>query len=147
LVTLAGGVRGELKAALLGGAAGAFAGADQLDLKMSFEALKEADLPLGSGVVMVFNQDRDLRHVLRSLAAFFAHESCGKCFPCQLGTQRQLEIVEKIVEGKAKKGDLQALQDIGYAMTHASLCGLGMTASTAILSALKRWPELARGEK
>jgi NADH-quinone oxidoreductase subunit F len=147
LVMLAGGVQGELKAALLGGAAGAFAGADQLDLKMSFEALKEADLPLGSGVVMVFNQDRDLRQVLRSLAAFFAHESCGKCFPCQLGTQRQLEIVEKIVEGKAKKGDLQALQDIGFAMAHASLCGLGMTASTAILSALKKWPELARGGK
>jgi NADH-quinone oxidoreductase subunit F len=143
LIDLGGGATGEVQAVLLGGAAGAFIGSDQLDLSLSFEDLREAGLSLGSGVVTVINHQRDLKSFLLSLAHFFAHESCGKCFPCQLGTQRQLELVSKLYEGKFQKGDLSALQDVGFAMTHASLCGLGMTAGTAILSALERWPELA----
>jgi NADH-quinone oxidoreductase subunit F len=59
-----------------------------------------------------------------------------------LGTQRQLEIVGRFADSKANKGDLQALSDVGFAMTKASLCGLGMTAGTAILSAVEKWPEL-----
>jgi NADH-quinone oxidoreductase subunit F len=143
LIEMAGGVRGDLQAILLGGAAGAFAGPEHLDLPMSFEDLRQAGLPLGSGVVTVINQERDLRHFLLSLGHFFAHESCGKCYPCQLGTQRQLEILGRIAGGKIHKGDLLALEDVGYAMTNASFCGLGMTAATAVLSALERWPELA----
>ncbi|MEW6567573.1 MAG: NADH-ubiquinone oxidoreductase-F iron-sulfur binding region domain-containing protein [Chloroflexota bacterium] len=142
LLTLAGGVRGELQAVLLGGAAGAFARPDQLDLPMSFAGLRQANLPLGSGVVMAINRTRDLRQTLLSLAHFFAHESCGKCFPCRLGTQRQLEILEKFAEHRATQADVAALEDVGFAMTAASFCGLGMTASTAILSALQQWPEL-----
>jgi len=141
LLRLAGGVRGQLRAVLLGGAAGAFAGPDQLELQMSFEGLRQAGLPLGSGVVTAINTGRDLRQTLLSLAHFFAHESCGKCFPCRLGTQRQLEILEKAAHGRATAADLAALEDVGYAMTAASLCGLGMTAASAILSALQRWPE------
>jgi NADH-quinone oxidoreductase subunit F len=142
ILELAGGAVGEIQAVLLGGAAGAFAKPDQLDLPMSFEGAAEAGLPLGSGVVMVINKQRDLREFLLSLAHFFAHESCGKCFPCQLGTQRQLEIVAKIAHGEADRADLEALKDVGYAMTNASLCGLGMTAGTAILSALELWPAI-----
>ena len=142
LLRLAGGVRGELQAVLLGGAAGAFAGPDQLDLPLSFEGLRAAGLPLGSGVVAAFNRTRDLRLILLSLAHFFAHESCGKCFPCQLGTQRQLELVEKVHAGRATADDVQALEDVGFTMTNASLCGLGMTAASAVLSARRRWPEL-----
>lgn len=142
LIDLAGGVDGDLQAILLGGAAGAFAGQEDLELPMSFEGLQEAGLPLGSGVVTVINMERDLGQFLLSLAHFFAHESCGKCFPCQLGAQRQLEIISRWVEGKAKKSDLSALRDIGFAMTSASLCGLGMTASTAIVSAFDKWPSL-----
>ncbi len=142
LLSLAGGVVGELQAILLGGAAGAFARPDQLGLPMSFEGLRQANLPLGSGVVMAINRTRDLRQTLLSLAHFFAHESCGKCFPCRLGTQRQLEILEKVASGRATRGDLAALEDIGYAMAAASFCGLGMTASTAVLSALRLWPEM-----
>ena len=84
-----------------------------------------------------------MRHFLLSLGHFFAHESCGKCYPCQLGTQRQLEILGRMADGKMHKSDLLALEDVGYAMTNASFCGLGMTAATAVLSALERWPELA----
>jgi len=143
LIELAGGVRGELQAILLGGAAGAFAGPEHLELPMSFEDLRTAGLLLGSGVVTLINQEHDLKAFLLSLGHFFAHESCGKCFPCQLGTQRQLEILERLAHAKLHKGDLAALQDVGYAMTNASFCGLGMTAATAVLSALKRWPDLA----
>jgi len=143
LIEMAGGTQGELQAVLLGGAAGAFAGPGQLDVAMSFEDLRAAGLPLGSGVVTVINAGRDLKQFLLSLGHFFAHESCGKCYPCQLGTQRQLEILGRMANGGLHKGDLQALQDVGYAMTNASFCGLGMTAATAVLSAIERWPELA----
>ena len=142
LLELAGWVKGDLQAVLLGGAAGAFATPHQLDLPMSFEGLRAAGLPLGSGVVMAINTQHDLRYTLLSLAHFFAHESCGKCFPCQLGTQRQLEIIAKVAEGRASNGDVAALQDVGFTMTNASLCGLGMTAGSAVLSALEKWPEL-----
>ncbi|MEJ2551808.1 MAG: NAD(P)H-dependent oxidoreductase subunit E [Anaerolineales bacterium] len=142
LLGLAGGVRGELQAILIGGAAGVFAVPDQLSVPMSFEDLQAANLTLGSGVVMAINQTRDLRETLIALAHFFAHESCGKCFPCQLGTQRQLEIVTKVVDGSADEDDLQTLQDVIYTMTNASLCGLGMTAGAAIRSAMQQWPEI-----
>lgn len=142
LLELAGGMRGELQAMLIGGAAGSFADPDQLDLRMDFEDLQDTGLSLGSGVIMAINQDRNLRQTLLGLAHFFSHESCGKCFPCQLGTMRQLEIISKVAEGKSNKADVVALEDIGFTMTNASLCGLGMTAATAILSAMEKWPDL-----
>lgn len=142
LIDMAGGVIGEPRAVLLGGAAGGFATPDQFGLPMTFEDLNKAGLPLGSGVVCVINQERDLGQFMVDLAEFFAHESCGKCFPCQLGTQRQLEIVHRFAAGEARNGDLEALQDVGFAMTNASICGLGMTASTAIISSIEKWPEL-----
>jgi NADH-quinone oxidoreductase subunit F len=92
--------------------------------------------------VAAFNDEHDLRETLQSLARFFAHESCGKCFPCQLGTQRQLELVDRIAAGVARPEDIRTLEDVGFTMTNASLCGLGMTAGSAILSAVERWPEL-----
>jgi NADH-quinone oxidoreductase subunit F len=143
-VDLAGGVRGgrRLQAILFGGAAGAFAVSDQLDVEMSFEGLRQAGLPLGSGVVMVFDDSRDLRQLLLGLAHFFAHESCGKCYPCQLGTQRQYEILQRLAAGKALTGDAGRLADVGWTMSDSSICGLGQTAATAVLSALKLWPEM-----
>ncbi len=142
LLEMAGGTRGSLQAVLLGGAAGAFASPDQMDLEMSFEALRTAGLPLGSGVVMAINSERDLRFTLLSLGHFFAHESCGKCLPCQLGTQRQLEILARVAQGEGQADDVAALQDVGFTMTNASLCGLGMTAGSAVLSAVEKWPDL-----
>ncbi len=141
---LAGGVRGgrALQTILFGGAAGAFATPDQLDVRMSFEDLRTAGLPLGSGVVMVFDERRDLRDVLARLGRFFAHESCGKCYPCQLGTHRQYEILSRLRAGKSLPGDAERLADVGWTMTDASLCGLGQTAATAVLSAMKLWPQL-----
>jgi NADH-quinone oxidoreductase subunit F len=124
-------------AVLFGGAAGAFATSAHLDVKLTFEDLRNAGLPLGSGVVMVFDETRDLRDVLKRLGRFFAHESCGKCYPCQMGTQRQKEILDRLADGKSLPGDAERLQDVGWTMTDASLCGLGQTAASAVLSAMK----------
>jgi len=144
LLDLAGGMAGgkRLRAVLFGGAAGAFATAKHLDVRLTFEDLRAAGLPLGSGVVMVFDESRDLRDVLQRLGHFFAHESCGKCYPCQMGTQRQKEILDRIADGRILPGDLERLQDVGWTMTDASLCGLGQTAAAAVLSAIKLWPSL-----
>jgi NADH-quinone oxidoreductase subunit F len=141
---LGGGVRagGRLQAVLFGGAAGAFATEKDLDVPLSFEDLRTAGLPLGSGVVTVFDQARDLRAVLLRLVRFFANESCGKCYPCQLGTQQQYEIVQRVAAGETLAGDPARLSDIGWTMTDASLCGLGQTAATAVISAMKLWPEM-----
>lgn len=87
---------------------------------------------------MVFNDSIDLRSIFKRLGHFFQHESCGKCYPCQLGTQRQVEILDRI--DTPLIGDSQRLQDVGLTMTEASICGLGQTASSAILSAMKKFP-------
>jgi NADH-quinone oxidoreductase subunit F len=149
VLNMAGGIANDknLQAVLFGGAAGAFATSEHLDVKMTFEDLRAAGLPLGSGVVMVFDETRDMRDALKRLGHFFAHESCGKCYPCQMGTQRQMEILDRIAEGKTMDGDLIRLQDVGWTMTDASLCGLGQTAASAVLSAMKLWPELFEGSK
>jgi NADH-quinone oxidoreductase subunit F len=142
---LAGGVTGgEVQGMLFGGAAGAFATEQHWDVKMTFEDLRAAGLPLGSGVVMAFNQSRDMRDVLKRLGKFFAHESCGKCYPCQIGTQRQHEILDRMAAGQTLAGDAERLADVGWTMTDASLCGLGQTAASAVLSAMKLWPQLFR---
>jgi NADH-quinone oxidoreductase subunit F len=144
LFEMTGGMRHghRLQAILFGGAAGAFGDPNALDVNLSFEDLRAAGLPLGSGVLTFFDETRDLRDVLLRLGRFFAEESCGKCYPCQLGTQRQLEILERIASAKTLPGDAQRIQDIGQTMTDTSLCGLGQTAASATLSALRLWPNL-----
>lgn len=146
LIEMAGGVPGgkAIQAVLMGGAAGAFVKPDELDMPLTYEDARARNIPLGSGVVMVFDETADLRQTLYELSRFFAHESCGKCFPCQLGSQRQMEIWDRIAHnGGAKATDKQVLLDVGFTMTETSLCGLGQTAASAVLTALQRWPELA----
>jgi NADH-quinone oxidoreductase subunit F len=144
LFDLAGGLKHgrKLQAVLMGGAAGAFAAEKDLDVVLSFENLSAAGLPLGSGAVMVFDDSADMRDVLKRLAHFFADESCGKCYPCQLGARRQSEILDRAAAGACLAGDRERLSDVGNTMIDASLCGLGQTAPTAVLSAMKLWPEL-----
>ena len=139
-----GGVIGELKAVLMGGAAGTFLLPHEIDVPLSFEDLRAAGSSFGSGAIMVFNESTDLRDVLRRLGLFFQHESCGKCFPCQLGTQRQVEILERLDAPRA--GDRERLHDIGMTMSEASICGLGHTAGIAVLSALEKFPKMFDAE-
>jgi NADH-quinone oxidoreductase subunit F len=144
LIDLAGGVRqaARLQAVLLGGAAGKFVHPDQIDVRLTQEDTRDAGLGLGSGAVIVLGEKVDLKTTLSDLGHFFAHESCGKCYPCQLGTERQAEILDRIMKGETLPGDEERLKDVGWTMTDASLCGLGQTAASAVLSAIDLWPEL-----
>jgi len=137
VIEVAGGLRegSQLQAVLLGGAAGRFVGPDSLDLVLTHEATREAGLSLGSGVVLVLDQHVDLVDQVRRIAAFFSDESCGQCVPCRVGTVRQAEVIEQLASG-IREGNIALLDDIGRAMTDASICGLGQTAYGAIESAI-----------
>ena len=138
LVALAGGVwRGRrLQAVLCGGAAGAFLGPEHLDVPLSFEGLRAVGAPLGSGAVIVLDETADVWRVVQRVARFFREESCGQCVPCRIGTQRQMEIVDRLAGGRPRPGDAALLRDLAGAMADASICGLGQSASTAVQSAL-----------
>ncbi len=140
LEEVCGGVIGDLQTVLMGGAAGTFLKPEDIDVRLTFEDLRAAGSTFGSGAIMVFNQTVDLRDVMKRLGRFFQHESCGKCFPCQLGTQRQVEILERLDAPRA--GDAERLLDIGMTMTEASICGLGHTAGIAVMSAIEKFPQL-----
>jgi NADH-quinone oxidoreductase subunit F len=147
LIDMAGGVPDgkSIRAVLMGGAAGVFVGPEGLDMRLTYEDSRAIGVSLGSGVVMVFDEDASLREAMFQLSRFFTHESCGKCFPCQLGTQRQMEILERIARDEtAGPMDKQMLLDVGFTMTKTSLCGLGQTAASAVLSAIELWPELVQ---
>jgi len=139
-----GGFKGAPQAVLMGGAAGVFLTPEHFYTPLFYENLRPLGASIGSGAIMVFNKSVDMNKVLEHIAYFFAHESCGKCYPCQMGTQRQLELLRRAAEGRAEPGDLERLMDIGRTMTDASICGLGQTAGMAVMSALRRWPELVQ---
>ena len=133
---LAGGLHDgrALQAVLIGGAAGVFLRPDEIDVPLDFQSLAAIGATFGSGAIMVMDDTADLRGVLTRLARFFKDESCGKCFPCQLGTQRQYEIITHV----GAKHASPLLHELGATMRDASLCGLGQTASSAILSAIDK---------
>ncbi|MFJ8046847.1 NAD(P)H-dependent oxidoreductase subunit E [Streptomyces luteogriseus] len=134
------GVREGLRAVLLGGAAGGFVRADELDVPLTFEGTREAGTTLGSGVVMAFDDSVPLPRLLLRIAEFFRDESCGQCVPCRVGTVRQEEALHRIVErtGADAAGDIALLREVGRAMRDASICGLGQTAWNAVESAIDR---------
>ena len=143
LLELAGGVHDGkgVKAILLGGAAGAFVGPEDLDLPLSFEGAREAGVTLGSGVVMVFDEDADLVDTVLRIAAFFRDESCGQCVPCRVGTVRQEEALHRLVSDRtigSSADELALLGEIAQVMRDASICGLGQTAASAVQSAISR---------
>ena len=143
LLEMAGGVRGgkALKAILLGGAAGSFVTPDDLDLRLTFEDSKAAGVTLGSGVVMVFDEDVDLADIVLRIAAFFRDESCGQCVPCRVGTVRQEEALARVIAGRANgslSDELTLIGEIGQVMRDASICGLGQLAANAVDSAIHR---------
>lgn len=136
---LAGGLSEgrTLHAVLVGGAAGIFLRPEEIDVPLAFESLSAIGATFGSGAIMVMDDRADMRGVLKRIARFFKNESCGKCFPCQIGTQRQFEMVERL--DLTDHGNLSGLlHEVGMVMRDASLCGLGQTASSAILSALDK---------
>jgi NADH-quinone oxidoreductase subunit F len=143
VLDLAGGVKAgrPLQSVLLGGAAGSFVTADQLDTPLTFAGTRAIGAGLGSGVIMVFDDQTDMRAILRRVAAFFRDESCGQCVPCRVGTVRQEEVLARLEAGRplgSWQSDVALLGEIGQAMRDASICGLGHTASIAVESAVAR---------
>jgi NADH-quinone oxidoreductase subunit F len=141
LFEIAGGVPQNLQAVLLGGAAGNFIRADEIDLRLTMEDTRAAGVTLGSGVVMAFDTSVDMHDIVRRIAAFFRDESCGQCVPCRVGTVRQEESLHRIASGKTLGGvraELALLEEIGQGMKDGSICGLGQTAYSAVESATKR---------
>ncbi len=132
----------KLQAILTGGAAGTFLLPEHLDVSLSFESFKEMGGTIGAGTVIVFDDSVDMRGVLASIGGFFAHESCGKCYPCQIGTQRQAEILHRIETGRAKPGDADLVLELAQVMTDTSICGLGQSAGWAATDGIRRWPEV-----
>ncbi|MEV2254301.1 NADH-ubiquinone oxidoreductase-F iron-sulfur binding region domain-containing protein [Streptomyces sp. NPDC050147] len=139
LLTLCG-VPDNLRAVLLGGAAGGFVRPDELDIPLTFEGTRAAGATLGSGVVLALDDTVPLPRVLLRIAEFFRDESCGQCVPCRVGTVRQEEALHRIVErtGAAAAGDIALLREVGTTMRDASICGLGQTAWNAVESAIDR---------
>lgn len=139
LLDMAGGVRdgGQIQAILLGGAAGSFVTADQLDVPLTFEGTRAIGASLGSGVVLVFDQSIDMKDIVLRIARFFRDESCGQCVPCRVGTVRQEEALHRMArDGQASDPDLALLSELELVMKDASICGLGQTAANAIQSAV-----------
>ena len=144
VIEMAGGVggTGRLQAVLLGGAAGSFVSPKELDTPLTFEGTRAIGATLGSGVVMLFDDSVELEKILLRIAAFFRSETCGQCVPCRVGTIRQEEALQRLVQRKpigSQEQESALLKEMAQAMRDASICGLGQTASGAILSAMERW--------
>jgi NADH-quinone oxidoreductase subunit F len=140
LIDLAGGVPGgrEIRAVLLGGAAGSFVGPEDLDTPLTFEGTRVIGATLGSGVVMVFDETSDLRATAARIARFFRDESCGQCVPCRVGTVRQEEALSRLARNGDGASEAALLDELAQVMRDASICGLGQTAASAIGSALAK---------
>lgn len=134
-----GGFLGDPQAILIGGAAGGFLHPDHLDTPLTNEALNPLGVPVGSGVVMAFNQTVDLWNVLQGLAHFFVHETCGRCVPCRAGTSQIYTLLNKVNSKQGTTDDLIELEELGKMIKSSSVCGLGMTAANPILTVLEHF--------
>jgi [NiFe] hydrogenase diaphorase moiety large subunit len=133
---LAASGAGEARAVQVSGPAGVLVGADEFGRRIAYE-----DLPTG-GAIMVFGPNRDLLEILANHTRFFAHESCGFCTPCRVGTALQRDLVARIRDRGANRGDVEQLEAVAGLMKMASHCGLGQTAPNSVLDTLRRFPEL-----
>jgi NADH-quinone oxidoreductase subunit F len=139
VLDLAGGTTGQLRAVLLGGAAGGFVPPDRLDVTLTLEGTREIGATLGSGVIFALDTGANMADILRRIAAFFRDESCGQCVPCRVGTVRQEEALARLARGTeigSREQELALLDDLARVMRDASICGLGQTAPAAVQSAI-----------
>lgn len=129
----------KFKAVQIGGPSGGCLTFDErhIDLPLSFDSLKKVGAMIGSGGMVVMNEDTCMVEVARFFMNFTQKESCGKCIPCREGTKRMLEILEKICAGNGTLEDLDLLEDIADTVKNTALCGLGKTAANPVLSTLE----------
>ena len=126
-----------LKFLQTGGPLGGVLPADQFDMVLDFDEMVAAGAMFGSGGLIVCNEERSVVDLTRCLLAFDQMESCGKCFPCRLGTSHLLEIVERIAEGKGRDADMELMERVGVNMRLGSLCGHGQLGYNPLASAVR----------
>ncbi|MGD8451734.1 MAG: NADH-quinone oxidoreductase subunit NuoF [Phycisphaerae bacterium] len=136
---IGGGIPGgkRFKAAQMGGPSGGCIPKEHLNVPVDYESLNELGAIMGSGGLIVMDEDTCMVDVARFFLDFVQDESCGKCPPCRVGTKRMLEIVTRICEGHGEEGDIERLIELGNVIKDASLCGLGQTAPNPVLSTIR----------
>lgn len=138
---IGGGIRDgkKFKAVQIGGPSGGCLTEEHLDLPLDFDSLKKAGAMIGSGGLVVMDEDTCMVEVARFFMNFTKNESCGKCVPCREGTKRMLEILEGIVAGKGKLEDIDMLLELADTISSTALCGLGKTAPLPVVSTIKNF--------
>lgn len=131
----------KLKTIQLGGSSCGFVTPDQLDTPIDFDSIRAIGASLGSGAVYVVDETRNIVDILAEIAKFYRHESCGKCSPCREGTMRIAEILERFADGNGTQADLDLLSALDPYMKNSCFCPLGQSATTAIASAMKLFPD------
>src|SRR5262249_59562781 len=122
------------------GAQSSFLPEDQADVPLDFAALQDAGSMLGSGALVVVAQGTDLLALATNVVKFFRNESCGKCVPCRVGSQKAVEVLEAVRAGTMPKAALDVLPELGDTLLQTSICGLGQVAVAPALSVLDAWP-------
>lgn len=143
LVDLAGGMPGgdTLQAFLPGGASSNFLPADKVDTPLDFDAMKAEGSMLGTGAVIIISDRHNLFELATNIVRFFRNESCGKCVPCRIGSQRAVELLERVGDGSGDAAQLSVLPELGETLEQTSICGLGQVALNPILSMMREFPE------
>jgi len=127
----------KFKAAQTGGPSGGCIPESMLDLEIDYDNLTAVGAMMGSGGLIVMDEDNCMVDVARFFLDFTQDESCGKCPPCRIGTKRMLEILERICDGKGEEGDIERLEELAHSIKESALCGLGKTAPNPVLSTIK----------
>ncbi len=140
---IGGGIEGgkALKAVQTGGPSGGCIPASMLDLNVDYESLSKAGSIVGSGGMIVLDEDNCMVNMAKYFVHFTQAESCGKCVPCRVGTKRLLEILTRITNGEGREGDVERLERLSKGIKTASLCGLGQTAPNPVLSNIRYFRE------
>jgi len=125
------------KAAQTGGPSGGCLPASLLDIEIDYDNLISVGSMMGSGGLIVMDEDNCMVDIARFFLEFTVDESCGKCTPCRVGNRRMLEILERITSGKGEEGDIERLETLAKTIASSSLCGLGQTAPNPVLSTLR----------
>jgi len=138
---IGGGIKNDkaLKAIQTGGPMGGCIPYSQIDLPVDYKALTEAGSIMGSGGLVVMDEDTCMVDIARFFMDFIQDESCGKCVPCRIGTRRMLEILTRICDGEGEDGDIEQLEALCHEVGSASLCGLGQGAPNPVLSTIKHF--------
>lgn len=136
---IGGGIKNdkEFKAVQMGGPSGGCIPASMSDLKIDYDELKKTGAIMGSGGMIILDEDTCMVDLAKYFLNFTQNESCGKCTFCRIGTKRMLEILERICDGKGKESDIKLLETLAGQIQNNSLCGLGQTAPNPVLTTLK----------